>query len=88
MSEGKKVPLNQVKDGLSDYLRKAEKEPIVITRHGKPAGILIGFESEDDWFDYRLEHDPRFLARVERARKAFQAGQGILLEEIHWDQEK
>ena len=44
------------------------------------------FESEDDWFDYRLEHDPRFLVRVERARKGFQAGQGIRLEDIHWDE--
>ena len=42
-------------------------------------------EFHDDRFDYRLEHDPRFLARVERARKAFQAGQGIRLEDIKWD---
>ena len=55
----KTVPLSEVKDGLSRYLRLAEKEEIVITRHGKPAGVLIGFGSEDDWFDYRLEHDPR-----------------------------
>ena len=28
-----------------------------ITRHDKPAeAYLIGFESEEDWFDYRLEH--------------------------------
>jgi hypothetical protein len=32
------------------------------------------FELKDDLVDYRLEHDPRFLARVERARTAFQAG--------------
>ncbi|MCX6094939.1 MAG: type II toxin-antitoxin system Phd/YefM family antitoxin, partial [Candidatus Bipolaricaulota bacterium] len=49
----KKAPLSEVKDDLSRYLRLAEKEEIVITRHGKPAGILIGFESEEDWFDYR-----------------------------------
>jgi hypothetical protein len=30
----------------------------VITRHGEPAGVLIGFESEDDWYEYRLEHHP------------------------------
>lgn len=35
--------------------------------HGKPTGILIGFESGDDWFDYRLEHDLRFLRRGEVA---------------------
>jgi hypothetical protein len=37
------------------FLRLAEKEEGAITRHGKPTGILIGFESEDDWFDYQLE---------------------------------
>jgi prevent-host-death family protein len=66
----KKVALSEVKDDLSKYLRLAEKEEIVITRHGKPAGILIGFESEDDWFDYRLENDPRFLQRIETARES------------------
>lgn len=55
----KEVPLSEVKDALSRYLRQAEEQPVVITRHGKPAGILIGFESDDDWFDYRLENDPR-----------------------------
>jgi hypothetical protein len=54
----------------------------VITRHGKPAGVLIGFESEDDWFDYKLEHDPRFLRRVECARRSLRAGLGVRLEEV------
>jgi len=85
MSEGKKVPLYQIKDNLSVYLREAEQEEIIITRHGKPAGILIGFETEDDWFDYKLEHDQRFLARVERARKGFLEGKGIRVEDIRWD---
>ena len=57
----KQAPLTQVKDDLSKYLRIAEKENVVITRHGKPAGVLIGFESEEDWFEYRLENDPAFL---------------------------
>ena len=77
----KRVPLNEVKDELSKYLRRAEKEEIVITRHGKPAGVLIGFSSEEDWFDYRLEHDPRFLARVAASRKSLAAGKGVPLED-------
>ena len=48
--------------------RCAWQTQIVITRHGKPAGVLIGFETEDDWFDYCLENDPRFLDRIESAR--------------------
>jgi len=78
----KEVPLSEIKDDLSRFLRGAEKQEIVITRHGKPAGILIGFESEDDWFDYKLENDPRFLERVEQARKGLKAGRGTRLEDV------
>jgi prevent-host-death family protein len=77
----KKVALSEVKDDLSRYLRMAEKEGIVITRHGKPAGVLSGFSDEDDWFDYCLEHDPRFLQRIAAARKSLRAGKGIRLED-------
>jgi prevent-host-death family protein len=77
----KHVALSEVKDDLSKYLRLAEKEEVIITRHGRPAGILIGFESEDEWFEYRLEHDPAFLQRVERARQSLRAGRGVKLED-------
>ena len=78
----KEVPLSEIKDDLSRFLREAENQEIVITRHGKPAGLLIGFESEEDWFDYRLENDPRFLRRIEQARHSLQAGRGIKLENL------
>jgi prevent-host-death family protein len=80
----KEVALSEVKDDLSKYLHLAEKEEIVITKHGRPAGILIGFESEDDWFDYRLEHDPRFLQRVSAARQSLRAGRGVKLEDVEF----
>lgn len=78
----KRVALSQVKDQLSKYLKEARKEGIVITRHGKPAGVLIGFRSEDDWFDYRLENDPRFLRRIETARASLRSGLGVPLEDV------
>jgi len=72
----KEVALSEMKDDLSRYLRLAEKEEIVITRHGKAAGVLIGFESEEDWFDYRLENDPRFLSRIAKHGLACALGVG------------
>jgi prevent-host-death family protein len=75
------VPIGEVKDDLSRYLRLAEKDEILITRHGKPAGVLIGFSSEDDWFEYRLENDARFLARIAEARASIRAGRGVRLED-------
>ncbi len=78
----KKVPLTDLKDDLSRYLRLAEKEQIVITRHGRPAGILVGFASEDEWFDYQLQNDPRFLQRIEQARASLRKGRGVKLEDV------
>ena len=77
-----RVKLSQVKDRLSEYLRVAEKEQVIITRHGKPAGVLIGFATEDDWFDYKLEHDPKFLARIAAARKSLREGKGVRIEDL------
>jgi prevent-host-death family protein len=78
----KTVPLAQIKDDLSRYLREAAAKEIVITRHGKPAGVLIGFETEDDWLEYRLENDPRFLQRIAKARSSLRAGKGVRLEDL------
>ena len=68
-----------MKDDLSKYLRLAEDQEILITRHGRPAGILIGFGSDEDWFEYRLEHHPEFRRRVAEARAEIRAGHGIPL---------
>jgi prevent-host-death family protein len=78
----KRVALSVVKDDLSWYLREAETSEILITRHGKPAGILIGFASEDDWFDYRLETDPRFAKRMKSARANSRAGNGTRIKDL------
>src|SRR4051794_1010634 len=78
----KRVPLSEVKDDLSRYVQLAAREEIVVTRHGRPAAVLIGFEDEDDWFDYQLEHDPRFIARMEAARLSLESGHGISIEKV------
>ncbi len=76
------MALAEIKDDLSKYLRLAVDEEIVITRHGRPAGILIGFASDEDWFDYRLEHHPEFLRRIAEARADLREGRGMPLREL------
>jgi prevent-host-death family protein len=78
----KQVPLSEIKDDLSRFLREAETCEIVITRHGKPAGVLIGFSTDDDWFEYRLENDPRFLKRIAAARESLRSGRGVRLDDV------
>ena len=77
----RQVPLSEIEEDLPHFLHEATKQEIVITQDGKPAGVLIGFASEDDWFDYRLESDPRFLRRIDRARASLRAGRGVRLED-------
>ena len=78
----KQVKLSEVKDRFSEYLRMAEDEEIIVTRHGKPAGLLVGFATEDDWIDYRLEHDPRFVRRITEARESLREGKGVRIEDL------
>ena len=78
----KRVALAEVKDHLSEYLHDAAEEEVVITRHGRPAGVLIGFADDDAWVDFRLENDPRFLARIAQARASLREGRGIPWAEV------
>jgi prevent-host-death family protein len=81
----RQIPLSEAKDDLSRVLREAEKQPVLITRHGRPAGVLIGFADEDDWFEYRLLNDPRFQARIDEARAEIARGRGVRPEDLPED---
>ena len=37
---------------------------------------------KDEWFEYRLENDPRFLARIARARRSIASEKGAALEDL------
>ena len=82
MLQAHRVALAKVKDDLSRYLKLAADQEIIITRHGRPAGVLIGFDSEEAWFEYRLENHPEFLRRIQEARAAILRGEGVRLEDI------
>lgn len=76
------MALAKVKDDLSRYLKLAASGEILITRHGRPAGVLIGFENDAAWVDYQIENHPDFIERIARAREALRAGRGTKLEDI------
>lgn len=81
----KQATFEQVTTDLEKYLQMAESEEIVIMRQGQPAGVLIGFASDDDWFDFGLENDPRLLKRVAEARRSLAEGRGTRLEDLPED---
>ena len=81
----KKVPMFEAKNRLPALIKEAAQgEEVLITRHGQVAAVLIGFKDEDAYFDYRLEHDLRFLARIAHARGQAERGETIRHEDIDW----
>lgn len=78
----KKRTMTDAKNDICSIIREAEKEEVVITRHGRPAAVIIGFRDEDDWFDYRLEHDAAFLKKIARARKEIRDGKFVTLDKL------
>lgn len=74
--------MTEAKNDICTIIREAEKDEIVITRHGKPAAVVIGFHDDDDWFDYRFEHDQEFLRKIAKARDEIKKGQFITLDEL------
>ena len=66
-----------------DFRRELAKQnrQVKVKNHDHE-GVLIGFESEDDWFDYRIENHPEFLRRIAESRLALQKGLGIPLEDL------
>jgi prevent-host-death family protein len=77
-----KVPLSKVKDNFSEFIRRAGHEEVIITIHGRPAAVIIGFEDEDDWLEYRLLRDESFLARISESRQQYREGKYKTLEEL------
>jgi prevent-host-death family protein len=74
--------MTEAKNDICSLIREAEKEEVVVTRHGKPAAIIIGFADDDAWFDYRLEHDETFLKKIAKARDQIKRGEFVSLDEL------
>jgi prevent-host-death family protein len=74
--------LSEMKDKLSAYVKKAAKQDIVITNHGRHVAVLTGFVDEDEYLEYRLLNDPRFQKIIKRSRKEAHEGKVTRLDDL------
>jgi prevent-host-death family protein len=74
--------MTEAKNDICSIIREAEKDEIVITRHGKPAAVVIGFRDEDEWFEYKLQRDEKFLRRITKARNEIRTGRFVTLDDL------
>ena len=64
----KTVSVRELQKNVRDCVDAAQKDRVVVTRHGKPALMLVGVEGQD-WDDIVLQSDPAFWQMI-RARRA------------------
>jgi len=75
----KTLELSEAKGSLSEYVRKARRETLVLTRRGKAVAAMMPL-GEEDYFSMRLASNPEFIAIIERGRAQYKAEGGISLE--------
>jgi prevent-host-death family protein len=79
------APLADVKARLSAYLDECGAEgPVVITRNGKAAAVLLVPFDDDDLERLMLGRSPRFQALLDRSRLSIEEGKG-LSEKAFWE---
>ena len=61
------VAVREAKASLSEYIAKAQRDRVLITKHGKPAALVIGVEGED-LEDLLTMSNPRFWEMIEDRR--------------------
>jgi prevent-host-death family protein len=77
------APLADVKARLSAYLDQVANDgPVIITRNGKAAAILLAPKDDDDLERLILAHSPRFQALLEKSRQSLQAGRVVSHDEF------
>jgi prevent-host-death family protein len=72
------APLADVKARLSSYLDECGTDgPIVITRNGKAAAVLLVPTSDNDLEQLLIGRSPKFQVLLSRSRQSIKAGRGL-----------
>ncbi|MGH7774127.1 MAG: type II toxin-antitoxin system Phd/YefM family antitoxin [Candidatus Binatia bacterium] len=62
------VTVQDLQKKADECVSKAQKDRVVITRHGKPAAVLVGVKDKD-WESVVLQTDPKFWKLIHTRRK-------------------
>ncbi len=77
----KTATVRELKAKLSQYLRDAEQEDIVVTSHGKPCAVLHGLVREE-LEDYLIANSPAIRKKVEESYQDYLKEGGVSLDEV------
>src|SRR5688572_10926210 len=73
----KTATVADVKANLNDYLKDSQEGPVVVTRNGKPVGVLYAVSDKDELERLMLAHSPKFQAMLNKSRRQIEESGGI-----------
>jgi prevent-host-death family protein len=71
------APVADIKANFSEFLRKAQKGPVVVTKNGRPVAVLLGLRDEEEIERLLLGYSTKFQALLERGRQQIRKTGGI-----------
>jgi hypothetical protein len=77
----KRVALEKTRLSVADIAEMAMKEPVILTRRGKPF-VSVKSVFGNDWESVSLANNPRFRAIIEDARRSYREEGGIPIDEV------
>jgi antitoxin (DNA-binding transcriptional repressor) of toxin-antitoxin stability system len=77
----KTVEISKATLPLSDYTKGIKKEPVIITKEGRPVAALVSIPNADLEM-VSLSNNPKFIALIERSRARQKSEGGISSEEM------
>lgn len=78
----KMVPVAEVKAKFSAYLDETAHGPVVVTRNGRPAAVIVAMTDEDELERFLLAHSPKFNALLDAADERYRRGESLSSEEF------
>lgn len=76
------VELAEATAPLAEYVRRAHEEGVVVTLRGRPVATLMAVPERADWESLAIGMHPKFLAIMERSRRAHREQGGVSLDEM------
>src|SRR5712691_6412395 len=77
-----------VKARLSAYLKACKRGPVLITKNGKPGGVLLSVGDEDELERLLMAYSPKLRSILDRARERIRQRAGIPHEKFWADLER
>jgi prevent-host-death family protein len=73
----KRASVKEVKTHLEEFVETGQREPILVTRRGRPVAVLVPLEDKDELERPALAYTPRFRAILAESRQQIREGRAI-----------